>query len=116
MATTIDMSGARLDLVIRRGDATPLTSTLYVSGSAVTPTAARLKYKEGTIAAPGNTVTSAGSVTINANVLTWGCTTPAETRLFTAGEDYCYSLEVDLPSGVTQTIFYGTVTIESEIA
>jgi hypothetical protein len=116
MADTIDMAGKRLNLALTRGDATPLKSTFLINGSAVTPTAARLVYKTGTPENPGSVVTGAGSVSINANELTWGCTTPTETRLFTAGSDYCYSLEVDLPNGNTQTLFKGSVFVEPEIA
>ena len=123
MADTIDNSGARLDLVQRQGDTFKYTSTITVNGSSVTPDAARIAFKSGTLTIPGNAVSGVtGTATIAANVVTWGILTAAYTRLFliTAGEpgEYIYSLEVDLPSpySTTQTIHYGVYQPAPEIA
>jgi hypothetical protein len=117
MADSVDLSGARMDITVRRGDTFTFTDTITVNGSAVTPTAARIAFKAGTLAAPGSAVSGVtGSATISSNTVTWGITTAAETRLFTAGSDYCYSYEVDLPSGNTQTLAYGVYEAQPEIA
>jgi hypothetical protein len=116
MALLDDGTGSLVNIAFRRGDTYRREVYLYDSaGAAVTPTAARMVFKDGTTANPG---TAVSGLTVTPTITTGKVTyelTPTNTRLFTADDDYCYSLEVDDSSSRVQTIHYGNVSVAGEI-
>ena len=112
-----DGKGKIIPIAFNRGDTHRRNVDLLDSGgNAVTPTAARMVFKEGTVLAPGSAVSGLTvTPTITTGVVTYELT-PTMTRLFTAGDDYCYSLEVEDAAGRVQTIHKGAVEVDPEIS
>lgn len=114
--------GSIVNISFNRGDTHRRIVYLYGVNSttgaeeAVTPAAARMTFKDDTYDDPGAAVSGLTvTPTIDTGTVTYELT-PTMTRLFTAGRNYCYSLEVDDADGRTQTIHKGNVQVDPEIA
>lgn len=109
--------GAIVNIAFNRGDTHRRIVELYDSNDdPVTPADARMTFKQDTITLPGSAVTGLTvTPTIGTGTVTYELT-PTMTRLFTAGNEYCYSLEVEDADGRVQTIHKGDVEVQEEIA